>query len=85
LPKPSSFCADNFQNFLWQWNLTIYRQNMVFGTKAVAQNVQSNFSENDDETEQNLLRHLLYIGAFVHCENWLVKLTLVCPTSWHDY
>jgi hypothetical protein len=30
---------------------------------------------NVSETVQHLLHHLLYAIIFVHCENWLVKLT----------
>jgi len=36
---------------------------------------EKNFSRNVGETEQRLLRHLLYAGGFAHCVNWLVKLT----------
>ncbi len=39
--------------------------------------MQYNFSRSIGEAEQHLLRHLLYPRAFLHCKNWLVKLTLV--------
>jgi hypothetical protein len=49
-------------------------QNIALGTKVVAFNMHSNFSRSAGETEQHLLCHLLYAGAFAHCANWLVKL-----------
>jgi hypothetical protein len=48
---------------------------VVFGTIALAENMQLNISRNFGETEQYLMRNLLYTGAFAHCANWLVKLT----------
>jgi len=38
-------------------------QNMAFSARAVAKNMQGYFSINVVETEQNLLRHLLYADA----------------------
>jgi hypothetical protein len=37
--------------------------------------MQQNFSMSVGKTEEHLLRHLLYAGAFAHCANWLLKLT----------
>jgi len=49
---------------------------VVFGTKALTENMQLNISRNFGETEQYLLCNLLYTGSFAHCANWLAKLTL---------
>jgi hypothetical protein len=38
-------------------------------TKAVAKNTQQKFSRNVGETEQDILRHLLYAVIFAHCTN----------------
>jgi hypothetical protein len=35
--------------------------------------MQKNFSRNVGQTKQNILRHLLFAGAFAHFKNWLVK------------
>jgi len=48
---------------------------MALGAKAVAKNIDKKFSRNVVETEQHLLRHLLYDVALAHCTNGLVKLT----------
>jgi len=50
---------------LIQLKFTIFTSNLM----------RQNFSTNVSETEKNILRHLLYINAFVFCTKCLVKLT----------
>ncbi len=54
-------------------------KNMALSTKAVSYTMQKNFNRNVGETEQNVLRHLFYAGAFAHCANWLVKFATRAP------
>jgi hypothetical protein len=44
-------------------------QTMALCAKVVALNMQYNFSRDAGETEQHLLRHLLYAGIILHCAN----------------
>jgi hypothetical protein len=50
LPQQSSFCADNFECFLWKPSLANMGQNMLLRIKAVAKHLQQNFRGNLGET-----------------------------------
>jgi hypothetical protein len=63
-------------------------QNLLLVAKAEAYYISINFGRNVGEKEWHLLRYLPDAGAFVHCANWLVKLT-PCVTDFfctlHNY
>jgi hypothetical protein len=50
-------------------------QNMALSTNTLAYNMQKNMIGTVGETEEHLLHHLLFGGAFAHCTNCLVNLT----------
>ncbi len=58
-------------NKIWQ-NCTKIR---CPSAKAVAWDIQDNFSANVGKTEQHLLRHFTLLSHLRHCTSWLVKWT----------